>query len=116
MKSPVVTWILEGATLLTLAGGLWWLAAKSEKDKTVQFSSPEMKVQTEYLVQSADPVDVLKKKFRDSLAEAKFRKTQDSMDLARDQLTKANATDVYNLRKDLDTLKTLLEHALDHIE
>lgn len=112
-------WIINLATLITVVWGGLKIYGEFVKDrteaKTVQFSDPEMKVQTEYHVKNTDPVAVVKQSYKDSVAEAKFRRTQDSMDLARDQLTKANAVEVFKVSKRLDTLTILLNDALEHI-
>lgn len=114
-KKDIFSWMLQGATFLGVAGGIWWLATTQEQNKSLQFSDQKIKVATETHTLKVDPVQLAEQRIRDSIAHEKelaqekiFRRVQDSLDSVRDTLTKRNAVTVWQNRRNIDSVKLLL--------
>lgn len=115
VKNPnAYNWIIQVCIFVaTVAGALviYGEVVKNQtEDKHVQFSTPDIKVRTEHHVNGTDPVQEIRSEIQDSIAQARHRAFQDSIDMVRDTLTKRNAVTTYQNKVKLDTLEKLILH------
>lgn len=126
MKDWLKNNIVSTLTFATILGGVFY----SAELKQLLFSSPELKYKTEEHIANTDDLFLFKKSQRDSIkeindsiAQAKHRAFQDSIDRVRDTLTKRTAVTAYQNKQKVDTilnivieLKKEMQHALEHID
>jgi len=106
-------------TLGSILGAVFY----SGELKQLLFSSPQIKYKTEEHIANTNELEIFKRNQKDSIAEAKHRAFQDSIDRVRDTLTKRNAVTTYQNKQRLDSvaillkqMKESLDHTLEHVE
>ena len=114
-------WTVILGIITIIAGGAKWIHSqgqREEAEKHVEFSSPAMKIATEGYIEDVNAVDIVRQQMKDSIqhrndsiAEAKFRRVQDSVDAVRDSLTRLNTRMIYNNSRKSDSILILLKQS-----
>lgn len=119
MKEWLKNNIVSTLTFATILGGVFY----SAELKQLLFSSPQIKYKTEEHIANIDDLKLYRDRQRDSIEEARRRAFQDSIDRARDTLTKRNAVTTYQNKQRLDSVASMIQelskkidHTLEHID